>query len=413
VPGGAWRSILPTGTKRSSVTVAPFQLDRVPVTNADFLKFVQTNAKWQRGRVPVMLADGGYLQHWQSPLALGSAADPRQPVTGVSWFAARAYCEARGARLPTWYEWELAAAADEQTRDARRSEGWQQKILGWYSRPSNQPLARVGSHPANLYGLQDLHGLVWEWVEDFNALMISGDSREQGDPDLLKFCGSGALALEDRESYATAMRIALLSSLQPASTTVNLGFRCAQASAAPRKAASQPSETPLPTTSLYQVDASLETASGRRTSFASGRGRVRVVTMFYSTCPMACPLIIDTLKNLDAALPADERAGLDVLMLSMDPAHDTPLKLSQLANERRLTDRRWMLARASSGDTRKLAATLGIQYRELDDGSFDHASMLVLLDAEGRVLARSGKLGNPAPDFVAAVRAALAAPVTS
>jgi hypothetical protein len=68
----------------------------------------------------------------------------------------------------------------------------------------------VGTTPANVYGIRDLHGLVWEWVEDFNALMISGDSREQGDPDLLKYCGSGALALEDRENYALAMRLVLL-----------------------------------------------------------------------------------------------------------------------------------------------------------------------------------------------------------
>jgi formylglycine-generating enzyme required for sulfatase activity len=85
----------------------------------------------------------------------------------------------------------------------------------------------VGTTPANVYGIRDLHGLVWEWVEDFNALMISGDSREQGDPDLLKYCGSGALSLEDRENYALAMRLALLSSLEAHATTLNLGFRCA------------------------------------------------------------------------------------------------------------------------------------------------------------------------------------------
>ena len=110
---------------------------------------------------------------------------------------------------------------------ARRA-GWQQQILNWYSRPSNRAARlALASGRANVYGVQDLHGLVWEWVEDFNALMVSGDSREQGDPDILKFCGSGALSLEDREEYVLAMRIAMLSSLQANATTVNLGFRCA------------------------------------------------------------------------------------------------------------------------------------------------------------------------------------------
>lgn len=74
---------------------------------------------------------------------------------------------------------------------------------------------------------QDLHGLVWEWVDDFNALIVSGDSRDQGDPDKLKFFGAGALSLKDRENYAVLMRVAFLSSLEARSTAHSLGFRCA------------------------------------------------------------------------------------------------------------------------------------------------------------------------------------------
>jgi formylglycine-generating enzyme len=63
-------------------------------------------------------------------------------------------------------------------------------------------------------------------VDDFNALFIAGDSRTQGDPDTLKFCGAGAINIIDRESYAVLMRIALLSSLNGADSTSTLGFRC-------------------------------------------------------------------------------------------------------------------------------------------------------------------------------------------
>jgi formylglycine-generating enzyme len=228
VPGGQWRSVLPVQTKQGEVSVAPFLLEPTPVTNADFLEFVRLHPQWQRGRAPKTLADSGYLRHWSGPLTLGATAQPNQPVTAVSWFAARAFCEARGERLPTWYEWELAAAADEDEADARKQVSWQQRILSWYSRPSGRALEAVGTGRPNVYGVHDLHGLVWEWVEDFNALMISGDSREQGDPDLLKYCGSGALAIEDRESYAVMMRLAMLSSLEANATTINLGFRCAK-----------------------------------------------------------------------------------------------------------------------------------------------------------------------------------------
>ena len=73
-----------------------------------------------------------------------------------------------------------------------------------------------------------MHGLVWEWTDDFSALLISGDNRNQGDADKSKFCGAGSLSMGDRENYAVLMRVAMLSSLQGADATANLGFRCAR-----------------------------------------------------------------------------------------------------------------------------------------------------------------------------------------
>ena len=77
-----------------------------------------------------------------------------------------------------------------------------------------------------MYGVRDLHGLVWEWVDDFNALLVSPDSRSGADPDKLKFCGAGAISLQDKKNYAVLMRIALLSSIGAADSTSSLGFRC-------------------------------------------------------------------------------------------------------------------------------------------------------------------------------------------
>lgn len=227
VNGGRFTSILPPAPNESEVTVGRFKLDRTPVTNAQFLAFVRKHSKWRRDRVARLFADEGYLSHWKSPTALGAGARPLQPVTRVSWFAAKAYCAAQNARLPTWHEWEFAAAADEGSPDARRDPAWRQRILAWYAEPSQSPLTDVGRRRANHYGVHDLHGLIWEWVLDYNALLVSNDSREQGGADRSRFCGEGALNMADRENYAVLMRIALLSSLQAADTTANLGFRCA------------------------------------------------------------------------------------------------------------------------------------------------------------------------------------------
>jgi sulfatase modifying factor 1 len=167
-------------------------------------------------------ADG--VRRGTLPAALGRSTGPRRSQPGA---AGGEHCESLGARLPTWSEWEYVAAADERRRDARDDPAWRERILAWYSTPSNRPLPQVGG-PANAYGLQDVHGLVWEWTEDWSAMLVSTDSREQNAGDAMRFCGAGALSMQDRDNYAILMRVALLSSLEGHDTTGNLGFRCAR-----------------------------------------------------------------------------------------------------------------------------------------------------------------------------------------
>jgi formylglycine-generating enzyme required for sulfatase activity len=229
LPAGRFESVLPQGaTPLSSVPVDidAFWLRETPVTAGEFAAFARDHPEWARDRVAPIFADASYLAGWPAPLDPGPGAN-RRPAVQVSWFAARAYCASEGARLPTWIEWEYAAAASASRRDARADPAWRQSILSWYERTAADPPAPVGG-PANVYGVRDLHGVVWEWVDDFNALFIAGDSRTQGDPDTLKFCGAGAISVLDRESYAVLMRIALLSSLAGRDTTTSLGFRCAR-----------------------------------------------------------------------------------------------------------------------------------------------------------------------------------------
>jgi formylglycine-generating enzyme required for sulfatase activity len=110
IPGGTFDTILPPAEKLKVATVRPFRMDRRTVSNADFARFVGEHAEWRRDRIAHVFADASYLKHWQSPAAPGAGIEA-QPVTQVSWFAAKAYCEARNARLPTWYEWEFVSAA--------------------------------------------------------------------------------------------------------------------------------------------------------------------------------------------------------------------------------------------------------------------------------------------------------------
>jgi formylglycine-generating enzyme required for sulfatase activity len=230
ISGGEFRSVIPEAEGDNSVAVADFLVQEAPVTNAEFLRFVLHHPEWQRGRAVSLFVDDQYLATWAGSISLGTEAGPQQPVTQVSWFAANAYCASKNARLPSWYEWEYVAAANDSMADARVLPGWRQDILSWYSQSGGGRIDDVRSRPANYYDVFDSHGLVWEWVDDFNALLVTGDNREQGGADKLQFCGAGAITMEEKENYAVLMRVAMLSALEARYTTRNLGFRCVRQS---------------------------------------------------------------------------------------------------------------------------------------------------------------------------------------
>jgi sulfatase modifying factor 1 len=226
VEGGRFPSVIAGDASGGLSRVEGFSLRVLPVTRGEFYGFVERHPEWRREQAPTVFVDPGYLADFQPTASLSPAA-AAQPVTRVSWFAAKAFCEDEQARLPTWNEWEYVAAASATLRDARADEAWRASILSWYARPAAAALPSVGGVP-NVYGVRDLHGLMWEWVEDFNALLVDADSRSGNDPDKLKFCGAGAINLQQRENYAILMRVALLSSLRALDSTSSLGFRCAR-----------------------------------------------------------------------------------------------------------------------------------------------------------------------------------------
>ena len=167
--------------------------------------------------------------------------------------------------------------------------------------------------------------------------------------------------------------------------------------------------TPLPPDSVYHLPLTLTDQAGRAFPLADARGTPTIVSMFYTSCQFVCPMLIDTLRDTESKLGAGEREQLGVLMVSIDPAHDTVAVLKQKANERAIATPRWAMARTDAASVRKLAAVLGIQYRALPNGEFNHTTALILLDADGRIVARSSQLGSADLAFVVKVRRALQA----
>jgi protein SCO1/2 len=147
--------------------------------------------------------------------------------------------------------------------------------------------------------------------------------------------------------------------------------------------------------SLYDLPLTLIAQDGRPFTLADHRGHPVLITMFYGSCPQACPMLIADLRAIDKQLDAASRARLRIVLVSLDPVHDTPDTLRVLARNHGVDLARWSFASAREPDVRTLAAALGLAYRELPDGSFSHSSVITLLDGRGVVAARIEGLRQP------------------
>ena len=145
-----------------SVYLDAFYMDKYLVTNEQYKSFVDENPQWSKRDIPKKYGDVDYLKHWRANSFPINQAE--YPVVNVSWYAAMAYAQWVGKRLPTEAEWEKAARGGK----SRNKYPW-----GDIADPSMinydwniGSTTAVGEYPPNEFDLYDMCGNVWEWCLD-------------------------------------------------------------------------------------------------------------------------------------------------------------------------------------------------------------------------------------------------------
>jgi protein SCO1 len=165
----------------------------------------------------------------------------------------------------------------------------------------------------------------------------------------------------------------------------------------------------LPGDSIYQLHAQLTTQTAKPAGLDLYRGHPTLISMFYGSCPAACPMLITAMQVYESRLDEASQARLRVLLVSFDAARDTPAQLERLAKLHRTDPARWTFSSAPEADARRVAALLGISYRRLPGGDFDHSLRITLLDENGRIVASTTTLIGD-QGFAARLSAATRAP---
>ncbi|MBC3879247.1 SCO family protein [Undibacterium sp. FT79W] len=167
---------------------------------------------------------------------------------------------------------------------------------------------------------------------------------------------------------------------------------------------------PLPGNSVYKIAATLSNQNNESFNLADKRGKPVLVSMFYNSCEFVCPMLIESMRLVEKDLTSAERDNLSMMLITFDPARDDTQALQSVASKHELNSKYWTIARTDPASVRKIAAALGIQYRLLEDGEFNHTTAMILLDGNGKIVGRTQKIGTSDPAFLKQVRKALQNP---
>ncbi len=165
------------------VSLAPFAMGKFEVTYAEYVNFL--NQVKKRGT-----ADHSWVtteKENKNSRILGENGKftikpgyEQHPVSNVSWYGAVAYADWLGEqtgnnyRLPTEAEWEYASRAGTETKWSFSNNAKELDVYAWYSNNSGNESHPVGQRQANPWGLYDVHGNVWEWVNDWYGVYATG-----------------------------------------------------------------------------------------------------------------------------------------------------------------------------------------------------------------------------------------------
>jgi protein SCO1 len=138
--------------------------------------------------------------------------------------------------------------------------------------------------------------------------------------------------------------------------------------------------------SLYQLDSTWTSATGQDIKLGQLKGKVQVVTMFFTRCEFACPVLVHDTQRIAAALPAALATNTGFVLVSFDSERDTPNALSAYGKRMGFDTNQWTLLRGSPDDVLELAALLGIKFKKDSRGQFAHSNVITVLNPAGEIV---------------------------
>ena len=138
--------------------------------------------------------------------------------------------------------------------------------------------------------------------------------------------------------------------------------------------------------SIYHLPAKWETQNGNVVNLSDFKGNVLVAVMIYTSCKMACPVLIGEMKNIEASVKKEATGEIKYILVSIDPERDTPERLKKISQDYDMTGEQWVFLRGNEETTRDFANLLAVKYRQISPKDFSHSNIISVFDKGGTLI---------------------------
>jgi protein SCO1/2 len=156
--------------------------------------------------------------------------------------------------------------------------------------------------------------------------------------------------------------------------------------------------------SLYQIESTWTNDQARPLKLRALKGRPQILTMFFSHCNYACPLLVQQMKQIEARLPKEILNNIGFVLVSYDTERDTPQALADYRRQHALAAERWTILRGEYDDVLELSALLGVKFKKDASGNFMHSNVITLLNSDGEIAFQQTGLKFDPDEFISRLK---------
>jgi protein SCO1/2 len=166
------------------------------------------------------------------------------------------------------------------------------------------------------------------------------------------------------------------------------------------KLVTKETEKPISDLSIYNLPSKWTNQDAKTIKMEDLNGKVLVMVMIYTSCKSACPRLVADMRNIESRLPENIKKNVTLVLVSIDPATDTPERLKSFSIENKMEGEQWVFLRSTEENTREFSAVLAVNYKKISPMDFSHSNIISVFNAGGELAFQQEGLGVNSDEII-------------